>query len=129
MPVLIGARVINQSFIFSDDLSLDQKVVDRNYDDYIAQFGTIVVSGAGNGGTVSPPSTAYNGLSVGAFGGASSIGPTADNGRAKPDIVAPGAFTSTSTPLVAASAAILLQAGDREDGGSGTAAAATDSRT
>src|SRR5207244_2108188 len=45
------------------------------------------------------------------------------------DLVAPAGFTSFSTPLVAAGAAILLQAGDREDGGSGSAAAATDSRT
>src|SRR5262245_2577582 len=129
IPSSIGARIINQSFIFNDDPTLEQMVVDRNYDDYIAQFGTIVVSGGGNVDPVSTPSTAYNGLCVGAFGGASSVGPTADNGRAKPDITAPAPFTSLSAPLVAGCAAILVQAGTRGDAGPGTASAATDSRT
>src|SRR5262249_36793801 len=76
-----------------------------------------------------PPSTGYNGMSVGALGGPSSTGPTPDNGRAKPDLVAPAGFTSFSTPLVAGCAAILLQAGARGDGGPGTATEASDART
>jgi hypothetical protein len=50
-------------------------------------------------------------------------GPTPDNGRAKPDLVAPGGETSYSTPLVAGAAAVLIQAGLRGDGGSDTASA------
>ena len=63
-----------------------------------------------------------------AYGGASSIGPTTDNKRSKPDLTAPADATSDSTPLVAGAAAILLQAGLRGDGGSDTNSAA-DART
>jgi hypothetical protein len=82
------------------------------------------VSGAGNGGQVFAPSTCYNGMSVGAYGGSSSTGPTLDNGRAKPDITAPQGATSYSTPQVAGAAAVLVQAGLRGDSGSATNAAA-----
>ena len=51
-----------------------------------------------------------------------------DNGRAKPDITAPLAPTSFSTPLVSGAAAILLEAGLRGDGG-GNTNSATDART
>jgi hypothetical protein len=61
---------------------------------------------------------------VAAYGGSSSIGPTLDNGRAKPDLTAPSSETSFSTPEVAGAAALLLQAGLRGDGGANTSAAA-----
>jgi hypothetical protein len=83
----------------------------------------LFVSGAGNGGQVSAPATCYNGLGVAAFGGASSFGPTLDNGRCKPDIAAPAGATSFSTPQVAGAAALLWQAGARGDGGADTNAA------
>lgn len=121
----IEGRVVNQSFITPRD---QQATVDPAYDDYAAKYNSLFVSGAGNGGPVSPPATCYNGLGVAAYGGASSYGPTLDNGRAKPDITAPATFTSYSTPLVAGAAALLLQAGARGDGGSDTTAA-TDIRT
>ena len=70
------------------------------------------------------PSTCYNGISVAAYGGQSSVGPTVDNGRAKPDLTAPGSATSYSTPLVSGAAAILLQAALRGDAGSDTNSAA-----
>ena len=74
---------------------------------------------------VNPPATCYNGIGVGAYGGSSSIGPTLDNGRAKPDITAPGLrTTSFSTPQVAGAAAVLMQAGLRGDGGGDTNSAA-----
>ena len=56
--------------------------------------------------------------------GNSSVGPTVDNGRAKPDITAPASATSFSTPLVTGAAAVLMQAGLRGDGGGNTNAAA-----
>jgi hypothetical protein len=49
--------------------------------------------------------------------------------RSKPDIAAPATATSYSTPLVAGTAAILRQAALRNDGGAGTASAASDART
>ena len=101
----------------------------RHYDNYAAQYKTLFVSGAGNGGatirSIIRRQRCYNGIGVAAYGGGSSIGPTLDNGRAKPDITAPGtAETSFSTPYVAGAAAVLMQAGLRGDGGSDTNSAA-----
>lgn len=119
----IDAKVINQSFIFGSEVSS----ADQAYDNYIADYNTIIVSGAGNSGAPDSPATSYNGIAVAAYGGASSIGPSSD-GRSKPDITAPASFTSFSTPLVSGAAAILCQAGNRGDGGTNTAAA-VDART
>jgi Subtilase family len=133
LPSNINDPVVNQSFIFGyvpgQVTVSQQQQLDLQFDNYAAQFDTLFVSGAGNGGpgsgTVAPPSTCYNGMSVGAYGYAnSSVGPTEDNGRAKPDITAPASATSFSTPQVTGAAAVLVQTGRRGDGGSGTNAAA-----
>ena len=133
LPPAIPARLVNQSFVFGTLAVPDQQYVDSGYDDYAAQFGTLFVSGAGNGEALSgnggftcAPATCYNGIGVGASDTTNytSVGPTLDNGRAKPDISAPGGATSFSTPYVTGSAAVLLQAGLRGDGGSDTNAAA-----
>ena len=123
----INDRVVNQSFIAgyvpSQVPVAEQQAIDSAYDNYAAQFNTLFVSGAGNGGSVCPPSTCYNGISVGAYGGGSSVGPTLDNGRAKPDITVfgvPADLTSFSTPFVSGTAAVLMQAGLRGDGGNDT---------
>jgi hypothetical protein len=134
-PPNINDPVVNQSFIFGyvpGQVSVaTQRMIDTSYDNYAAQYNTLFVSGAGNGGpaagTVAPPSTCYNGISVGADGSTySSVGPTEDNGRAKPDITSPGlaGLTSFSTPYVSGAAAVLKQAGLRGDGGTSTNAAA-----
>ena len=119
--------VVNQSFIFGVVPSQvpvnEQQAIDTTYDNYMATNQTLFVSGAGNGGGICPPSTCYNGLSVAAYGGASSIGPTFDNGRCKPDITAPAGVTSFSTPQVSGAAAVMMQAALRGDGGSDTNAA------
>jgi hypothetical protein len=129
-PASINAPVANQSFIFcNSDYSHfpvgTEQSIDSQYDDYAAQFKTLFISGAGNGGPtnqarVFPAATCYNGLGVAAYGGNSCIGPTLDNGRCKPDITAPAGVTSFSTPQVAGAAAILMQAALRGDGGSDT---------
>jgi hypothetical protein len=138
----INDRVVNQSYIFGYVTTNNsppagyitvgtQQSLDSQFDDYAAKYSTLFVSGAGNNGpssgTVAPPSTGYNGISVGAYGSTiSSVGPTVDNGRCKPDITSPGlaGLTSFSTPYVAGAAAVLMQAGLRGDGGSSTNAAA-----
>ncbi len=131
----INEPVVNQSFIFglvpSQVSVAQQQQIDSQYDNYAAKYKTLFVSGAGNdgpgSGTVCPPATCYNGIAVGAYGSSvSSVGPTEDNGRAKPDITASGlaGLTSYSTPYVSGAAAVLMQAGLRGDGGSDTNSAA-----
>jgi hypothetical protein len=126
-PVAIAGRIANQSFIFNGITISDQQMVDYYYDMYAAQYGTLFVSGVGNGGPVNTPATCYNGIGVGVIDGGSSIGPTLDNGRCKPDLVAFGGATSFSTPYVSGAAAVLMQAALRGDGG-GDTNAASDSR-
>jgi hypothetical protein len=126
----ITDRVVNQSFIFCNadyshlPVSTEQQI-EQQYDYYAAQYKILFVSGAGNGGPTNqaqiyPPASCYNGIGVAAYGGGSCIGPTLDNGRAKPDITAPASETSYSTPQVAGAAAVIEQAGLRGDGGSDT---------
>jgi hypothetical protein len=119
------SRIVNQSFVSSAG---QQFLLDTYYDNYSAQQGTLFISSAGDGGAVVPPSTCYNGIGVAAYHGASSVGPTPDNGRAKPDITAPSDTTSYSAPLVSGAAVLLLQAGLRGDSGADTNLAA-DART
>ncbi len=113
----IDDPVVNQSFIFNGVSTTLQAAIDQAYDNYAAQYKTLFVSAPGNGGSVNPPGTSYNGICVGAYGGSSSVGPTLDNGRAKPDLVAPAPETSFSTPIVSGAAALIMQAGLRGDGG------------
>src|SRR5271154_4988179 len=51
----INDPVVNQSFIFTEDggsqaTVSDQQAIDSAYDNYAAQYNTLFVSGAGNGG-------------------------------------------------------------------------------
>jgi hypothetical protein len=116
----INGQVVNQSFIFNGITISQQQMIDSAYDNFADQFSTLFVSGVGNGGPVNAPATCYNGIGVAAYGGSSSVGPTPDNGRAKPDITAPASATSYSTPQVAGAVTLLLQAGLRGDGGPDT---------
>jgi hypothetical protein len=122
----IPAVIINQSFVNSSANPVQQAQSDSYFDDYAWQHNVLFISAAGDGGLVSSPASSYNGIGVAAYGGASSAGPTPDNGRCKPDITAPATATSFSTPQVSGAAAILWQAASRGDGGPGTAALAAD---
>jgi hypothetical protein len=124
LPPNIHDAVVNQSFTFGTLATNDQQMVDSQYDNYAVQYGTLFISAVDNGGDVHAPGTSYNGIGVAAYGGSSSVGPTIDNGRAKPDITAPADATSFSTPQVAGAAALLIQAALRGDGGSATNLAA-----
>jgi hypothetical protein len=126
--IAIPDRVVNQSYNFMGTTTAQQQSLDTLFDNYAATYNTLFVTGVGDGGAVNAPSTCYNGIGVAAYGGATSVGPTPDNGRAKPDITAPADATSDSAPLVAGSATILIQAGLRGDGGSDTNSA-VDART
>jgi hypothetical protein len=105
--------IFNQSFY----IGTHDAAVDLYYDNYVAQHHTIIITSAGNSGTILSPADCYNGIGVAAYGPsnetASATGPSAD-GRCKPDITAPAEETSFSAPLVSGAAAVLLQAGGRE---------------
>lgn len=122
--VALNDAVVNQSYSFGVLFATDQQQVDSRFDDYAAKFKTLFISAADNGDGVHAPATCYNGIGVGAYHGFSSIGPTIDNGRCKPDLCAPDYVTSFSTPQVAGAAAVLLQAALRGDGGNDTNSAA-----
>ena len=149
LPLPLGDAVVNESFEYGYEVTnlptpmnelgvADQQQIDQAYDDFSTTYGTLFVSSVGDGGVYPyqvsvPPGTAYNSIGVGAFaaGAQSSIGPTLDNGRCKPDLCGPvvgGGATSFSVPEVAGAAAVLLQSGQRGDGG-GNTNAATDIRT
>jgi Subtilase family len=128
----ISDRIVNQSFNSPTNY---QSPYDQDYDNFAADYHVLFVSTVGDGlygfmgeeGTaVLPPGTCYNGIGVGNSQNTNvtSIGPTLDNGRAKPDIAAPGDADSYAAPLVSGAAAILTQAGLRGDGGSDTNSAA-----
>jgi hypothetical protein len=124
LPGGVTDAVVNQSFTFTALDANTQEIVDSDYDDYSTKFNTLFISAVYNGGQVCAPGTSYDCIGVGAYEGSSSVGPTIDNGRCKPDIIAPQGETSFSTPQVAGSAAILMQAGLRGDGGTSTNSAA-----
>lgn len=124
----IDDAVVNQSFSFGPQPTNIQDAIDTAYDNYSAQYNTLFVSAVNNGGQVCAPGTSYNCIGIGAYGGGSSVGPTIDNGRCKPDLVAPASETSYSTPMVAGAATIMIQAAMRGDGGGHTNNAA-DMRT
>ena len=133
--VNLGDPIINQSFDFPDTVAGNQTSInfqeslDMAYDNYAAQFNVLFISSAGTTGTPSTPGTAYDSISVASYngpdniGGDSATGPTVDNGRCKPEISAPDQHTSFAIPQVAGSAAVLMQAGLRGDGGPNTNAA------
>ena len=125
LPPTTNFVIVNQSFIDNQGSVTNQQAVDTIYDNYALAYHILFVCGLGNGGQVYPPATCYNGLGVAAYrsDAYSSVGPTPDNGRCKPDITAPAQFTSFSTPCVAGIAALLWQAGARGDGGTDTNAA------
>ena len=130
------ARVVNQSFT----LGSVNTTVDQDYDNYAATHNTVFVSGAeGNAATftgpIYTPANCFNGIAAGIYNNPyTGLGPTTD-GRCKPDLISPdaaqspGSAVSYSTAYVSATAAILLQAAVRNDGGAGTASSATNLAT
>lgn len=123
--VATPAKIVNQSFYFTGDPP--DSTVDADYDNYVARYGTIFGCIAGNGGMVVAPGSAYNVITVGVSDNTTATGGTPD-GRAKPEVWAPGTATSFSVPYVSGAATVLLQAAIRGDGGTNISAA-SDIRT
>ena len=115
------ARIFHHSWIGSfgaGNAAFDSEAL-RRADFAMSRDGTLFICGENNGaGSAMQPLMAcgYNGIAVGRSDGQHSAGgtPAANDGpgRMKPELVAPGAFTSFSTPVVSAAAALLYQTAD-----------------
>ena len=110
-------RVINHSWIGSFGSTVLDNEVLRRADYAMNRDDTLFVCGENNGaGSQMQPlmSMCYNGIAVGLTSGGHSAGnvPASvdGSGRMKPELVAPGQFTSFSTPVVSAAAALLYDA-------------------
>src|SRR5215469_12179730 len=89
LPGSVTDAVVNQSYTFGTQTVADQEVIDSAFDNFQVKYNTLFVSAANNIGNnlrVCAPGTSYNCISVGAYPNISSVGPTIDNGRCKPDI-------------------------------------------
>lgn len=110
------ARVFNHSWIGAiNQGSFDSEAL-RRADFAMHRDGTLFVVGENNlaGSTMQPLlACGYNSIAVGRIDGQHSAGNTPASvdgaGRMKPELVAPGQFTSFSTPVVSAAAALLYQ--------------------
>jgi len=107
-------RIFNHSWIGSFGATAADNEVLRRADYAMQRDDTLFVVGENNGaGSAMQPlmSATYNGIAVGLMSGNHSAGnlPAGNDGagRMKPELVAPGEFTSFSTPVVSAAAALL----------------------
>ena len=130
------AEVVNQSFAYLAEDQANIQYLDNAWDNYAASSNLLFVTAIGDGQTtstvngsyVNPPADMYNGIAVGAYTGteaggiyspstgaeATWVGPTWD-GRSKPDLVAPGQWTSYTAPIVSGVATLMVQAGSGTD--------------
>lgn len=113
-----SVRVMNHSWIGSfgaGSEAYDREAI-RRLDFQMTRDGILAVCGENNGaGSMRMPmmGDCFNGLSVGRSDlqhSAGDTGPQSDSpGRMKPDLIAPGMFTSFSTPVVGSAAALLFE--------------------
>ncbi|MGC8625727.1 MAG: S8 family serine peptidase [Phycisphaerae bacterium] len=117
-------EVVNQSFEYVNEPLDLITYIDNAWDNYAAANNTLFITAVGDGGSqatgttpassINEPADDYNGIAVAAYGGGTGVGPTYD-GRSKPDITAPGSYTSFSTPVVSGVATLMIQAGRGTD--------------
>ena len=113
-----SVRVMNHSWAASygaGNEALDREAI-RRLDFWMTRDGILAVYGENNGaGSVRRPmmGDCFNGISVGRLDLQHSAGVTGSAsdtpGRMKPEIIAPGDFTSMATPLVASAAIALAE--------------------
>lgn len=123
-----GVRVFNHSWIGSLGSATSDNDMMRRVDFCVTRDNIMTVMGTNNGaGSVAQPLLAYcfNGITVGLPTGqhANGLTPVGIDGpnRRKPDMVAPGSFTSFGTPVVGAAAALLFQTATTDPAISGNA--------
>lgn len=111
-----GVRVFNHSWIGSFGNTTNDNDALRRLDYTVTRDNIFIAAGVNNGaGSAGQPMMAYafNAIAVGLDNGNHSNSPTPTGidgaNRRKPDIVAPGQFTSFATPVVGAAAALLFE--------------------
>jgi hypothetical protein len=124
LPLTETRRIQNHSWIAAGGEAFDTDAL-RRVDYMLAGDGVVAAVGVNNGATSAMPtllSSAYNAITVGLTTGNSSHGPTTIDvaGRVKPDIVGPasaGPFAATSwaTPVLAGSAALLVDTAETDN--------------
>lgn len=121
-----GIRVHNHSWIGSFGNTTNDNDALRRIDFVANRDNVLFTVGVNNGaGSAAQPmmAYAYNTIAVGLSDGNHAAQPTPAGidgpGRRKPDIVAPGQFTSFSTPVVGAAASLLFDAALRDPAVSG----------
>ncbi len=118
-----GMRIFNNSWIGSFGSTFNDNDALRRFDFEITRDNVLAVC-ATNNGAGSPASAlvgyGYNAMTVGLANGNhcnATTPPGLDGqGRRKPEIVAPSGFTSFSTPIIGAAAALLFQTTDLDPG-------------
>ena len=116
-PAETPARVVNHSWIAQQHPHASRIL--RRADYLVNRHGVLLVAGVNNGRGKVPEllAPAYNGLAVGKHSGNNSGGYTTVevSGRCKPDLVAVGGTTSSSTGVVTGAVACLLEYADSLD--------------
>ncbi|MHC4908093.1 MAG: hypothetical protein ACYTF9_00030 [Planctomycetota bacterium] len=109
-----GLKIVNNSWVGAfGDASLDATLL-RRADAVVLRDDLIIVNGVNNGEPNRPLlSHMFNGIAVGRSDGLHQPHPTLLDhdgpSRTKPEIVAPGAYTSFAVPVVSAAAALLVE--------------------
>ncbi|QQE10181.1 S8/S53 family peptidase [Planctomycetota bacterium] len=117
-PVDNDIRIFSNSWIGGESKGTEHIL--RRVDYIVDRDGVIVVAGVNNGRNTQVPSllgSSWNGIAVGTWGGKGSSGGythTEGEGRVKPDIVGVRDLTSFTTPLVSATAAMILEIADKD---------------
>jgi hypothetical protein len=118
-PLVSSSRVANHSWAgYYSDLATSSQVL-RRLDWVIDRDEYIQVVAMNNGSTNYPLlGSSFNAIAVGRSDGNHAIGSVAldsvyTDQRTRPDLVAPFSYTSDAAPVVAASAALLVQTGQQ----------------
>lgn len=119
-PVAQPFHIINHSWIGNSTNNGEMVDALMRVDHMIHRDDVLVIAGTSNSGATVPDllGHGYNAMIVGRSSGVHGAGTTTFNGpgRTRPDIVAPGASTSTATPMVSSAAALIHQAVAGTDG-------------
>lgn len=121
-PLVSSSRITNHSWVGDAGVSANSDLL-RRMDWVVATDEFIQCVGIKNNASANSPlmSSAYNVIAVGKSDGLNGFG-TADididyvPGRTRPELVAPKSTSSSATPVVAASAALLMEYGQNNPG-------------